>query len=196
MYVPTLEKHINLIHHISIEKLKYHIIFYRWQLEKIQQSIIKREREYFLSVCLSVFLSVFLSFFFFLSFLLSFLSFKATPEAYGGSQARGRIQLSLPAHATATATPDPSHICDPYHSSWRCSQQCQILNPLSGARDRNCILMDTSQIRFPETGQEPQEREYFPKETNAPYAKSKWAGYLLNHSTHISNQKVTLFYKS
>ena len=70
MYVPTLEKHINLIHHISIEKLKYHIIFYRWQLEKIQQSIIKREREYFLSVCLSVFLSVFLSFFFFLSFLL------------------------------------------------------------------------------------------------------------------------------
>ena len=27
-------------------------------------------------------------------------------------------------------------------------QQCQLLNPLSEARDRTCILMDTNQIRF------------------------------------------------
>ena len=37
-----------------------------------------------------------------------------------------------------------SHVCNLYHSS----QQCQILNPLNEARDRTCILMDTSQIRF------------------------------------------------
>ena len=35
-------------------------------------------------------------------------------------------ELQLPAYATATAKPDPSHVCNLYHSS----QQCQILNPL------------------------------------------------------------------
>ena len=40
-------------------------------------------------------------------FLLSF--FRATPKAYGGSQARER-QL---AYKTVTATWDPNHICDP-----------------------------------------------------------------------------------
>ena len=34
--------------------------------------------------------------------------------------------LSVPPYARVTATPDPSHICHLYHSSW----QCQILNPL------------------------------------------------------------------
>ena len=38
-----------------------------------------------------------------------------------------------------------SHIFHLHHSSW----QCQILNPLSGARDRTCILMDTSQVLNP-----------------------------------------------
>ena len=36
-------------------------------------------------------------------------------------------ELQLPAYATATAIPDPSHICDLHHSS----QQHCILNPLS-----------------------------------------------------------------
>ena len=40
-------------------------------------------------------------------------------------------ELQLPAYATAIATPDPSHICNLHHSS----RQCQILNPLSEARD-------------------------------------------------------------
>ena len=40
-------------------------------------------------------------------------------------------QLQLPVYARATATPDPSHVCDLHHSS----RQCQILNPLSKARD-------------------------------------------------------------
>ena len=40
--------------------------------------------------------------------------------------------------------PDPSHVCDLYCSS----QQCQIFNPLSEARDRTHNLMVPSQIRF------------------------------------------------
>ena len=51
-------------------------------------------------------------------------------------------ELQLPAYATAIAMPDPSHVCDLHYSSW----QCQILNPVREARDRTCILMDTSQV--------------------------------------------------
>ena len=50
----------------------------------------------------------------------------------------------LLAYAIAEATPDPSHICNLHHSSW----QCQILDPLSKARDLTHILMDTSRIHF------------------------------------------------
>ena len=39
--------------------------------------------------------------------------------------------------------PDPSCICSLYHSS----QQCQILKPLSRARDQTCILMASRQVR-------------------------------------------------
>ena len=41
-------------------------------------------------------------------------------------------ELQLPAYATATATKDPSRVCDLHHSSWR----GWILNPLSKARDQ------------------------------------------------------------
>ena len=40
--------------------------------------------------------------------------------------------------------PDPSHICNLCHSP----RQHRILNPLSGARDRTSIFMDTSQVCF------------------------------------------------
>ena len=40
-------------------------------------------------------------------------------------------ELQLPDYITATATQDPSHICDLLHSS----QQQRILNPLIEARD-------------------------------------------------------------
>ena len=40
-------------------------------------------------------------------------------------------KLQLLAYIRATATQDLSCICDPHHSS----QQCQILDPLSEARD-------------------------------------------------------------
>ena len=57
---------------------------------------------------------------------------------------RVELELQLPAYTEATATPDPSHSCDLYHSSW----QHQILNTLKKARVRTCVLMDTSQIHF------------------------------------------------
>jgi len=46
-------------------------------------------------------------------------------------------ELQQMANATATVTRDPSHFCNPHHSS----QQCQILNPLRKARDRTSSRM-------------------------------------------------------
>ena len=54
------------------------------------------------------------------------------------------LELQLPAYTTATAMRDLNHIFDLHHTS----QQCQILNPLSEAKDQTCVLMDTSQIHF------------------------------------------------
>ena len=67
--------------------------------------------------------------------------FKASPMAYWSSQARDRIGAT----ATATAMPDMSHICDLHHSS----RQRQIFKPLSKARDRTCVFMDTSWVHYP-----------------------------------------------
>ena len=80
---------------------------------------------------------------FFLSFFLVFI---AIPTAYGGRIPRLEVELELqlPASATATATRDPSCICHLHHSS----QQCQILNPLDGVRDRTHILMGPSWVRY------------------------------------------------
>ena len=54
------------------------------------------------------------------------------------------LELQLPAYATVTAMPDPSHVCDLHHSS----QQCQILNPLSEVKDGTPNLMVPRWISF------------------------------------------------
>ena len=54
-----------------------------------------------------------------------------------------KSELQLLAYAAATATWEPSHICDLHHSSW----QHLILNPLSKASDRTHNLMVASWIR-------------------------------------------------
>ena len=47
-------------------------------------------------------------------------------------------ELQLPAYTGATATPEPSHICDLHHSlQW----QHWIFNPLREARDSTCSFM-------------------------------------------------------
>ena len=63
--------------------------------------------------------------------LFVYLIFRASPAAYGSSQARIESELQLPAYATATATWGPSHVCSLHHSSW----PCRITNPLIEARD-------------------------------------------------------------
>jgi len=85
------------------------------------------------SLCISDFLAFVLNnFFFFFCFVGPYSWHVEVPRI--GVQ----LELQLPAYITATATQDPSHICDLHHSSW----PCWILNPLSEARDR------TSWIRF------------------------------------------------
>ena len=54
-------------------------------------------------------------------------------------------ELQLPAYTTSTPTQDLSHICN-FHRS---SQQCQILNPLSEARERTHVLMDPRWVCSP-----------------------------------------------
>ena len=59
--------------------------------------------------------------------------------------ARLGVKLELLAYVTATATPDPSCICDLHCSLW-------ILNPLSEARDQTHVLMETSQALLRHNG--------------------------------------------
>jgi len=63
----------------------------------------------------------------------------AAPTAYGSSQARGQIRAAAEAYTTAMTIPDPSHICELHCSV----STCQILNPLSKARDQTCFLTET-----------------------------------------------------
>ena len=69
----------------------------------------------------------------------------AMPMAYGSPKLEVESELQLQACATATATPDLNHIWDLHHSIL----QHQILNPLSEARDRTCILTDTMSGSYP-----------------------------------------------
>ena len=86
-----------------------------------------------------------LLFFCFLFFCFLCFFFQAALSAYGGVPRLGvESELPLPAFTTATATRDPSHICLLHHTS----QQPQIPDTLSKARDRTHLLMDTSQICF------------------------------------------------
>ena len=57
---------------------------------------------------------------------------------------RPRVESELQLPAIATATQDPSRVCDLHHGS----QQCWILDPLSEARDHTGNLMVTGRIRF------------------------------------------------
>ena len=68
----------------------------------------------------------FLSFFEFFNFLFLGLNLQLMEVPRLGVES----ELQPPAYATATATQDPSHVCNLHHSS----RQRQILNPLSKSR--------------------------------------------------------------
>ena len=80
----------------------------------------------------------------FLLLLLSFIFLGPNPQPMEVPRLGVELELWLPAYTTATATIDPSHICDLHHSSW----QHRILHPLIEARDQTCILTDASHIGF------------------------------------------------
>ena len=80
----------------------------------------------------------------YLFFMFYFLLFRAAPEAYGSSQARGLIGATAAGLCQATETWDPSHVCNLHDSS----RQFRILNPLSEARDRTRNPMVPSRIPF------------------------------------------------
>ena len=66
------------------------------------------------------------------SFICLFIWFLGPhPQHMEVPRLRVESELQLPAYTTATATPDPSHICSLHCSS----QQRQILNLMSEARD-------------------------------------------------------------
>ena len=71
-----------------------------------------------------------------------FFLFRTAPTAYRCSQARCWIRAVAAGlcHSHSNARNKP-HL-------WPTPQQCQILNPLYKARDRTCVLMDPTQIRF------------------------------------------------
>ena len=69
-----------------------------------------------------------------------FFLFMAAPVAYWNSWAGGQIETAAAIYATATATPNPSHICKLSHNLW----QQEILNPLSDVVDQNHILTETT----------------------------------------------------
>ena len=95
----------------------------------------------------SLFLQLFLGTFifkFYLFIYLVFCPFRATPATYGGSQARGLIEAVAASLRHSHSNTRSDHICDLNHSS----QQRQILNPLSEARDQTHILMIPSRICF------------------------------------------------
>ena len=83
----------------------------------------------------------FFPFFFFFFFLVIF---RAAPMAYGGSQDRGQIGA---ASAGLHHSPQQHQI---QATSVTCTTAVpsNVLNPLSKARDRTCVLVDTSQVRY------------------------------------------------
>ena len=75
-------------------------------------------------------------------FCFCFCFFRATPAAYGSSHARSRMGAAVEAYATATVTGIWARARATAYAAacW----QCQILIPLSEARNQTRVLMDTS----------------------------------------------------
>ena len=71
--------------------------------------------------------------------------FKGCTHGIWSSRVMGQLELQLLTYTTATAMLDLSHLCELHRRLW----QHQILNPLSKARERTWIPMDTNQVLNP-----------------------------------------------
>ena len=80
--------------------------------------------------------------FLFFSFLFFFFFLGLHPWYSEVPRLGVQSELLQLAYATAIATPGPTCVCDPHHSS----HQQRIFNPLSEGRDRTCNLIVPSQI--------------------------------------------------
>ena len=92
----------------------------------------------------------------FVWFFFAFFLFRAKPTACGSSRARGRITNNT---VSATATQDPSRVCNLHHSSG----QHRLLNPQSESRDRTPALMEMTTGSSPAEPQWELQWELFPK---------------------------------
>ena len=86
----------------------------------------------------------FFAFFLSLSFFFFFLLFRPHSRHMEVPRLEVECQLQLLAYTTATAMQGPNLICHLHRSS----QQHWILNPLTEARDRTRVLMDTRWIHY------------------------------------------------
>ena len=75
-------------------------------------------------------------------YLLSFVFLGPNPQHMEVPRLGAELELQLPVYTAATAMQDTSLICHLHHSS----RQHRILNPLSEARDRTLVFMDTSWV--------------------------------------------------
>ena len=98
--------------------------------------------DFFILLTIQERLSLFFLNFIYLSSYLVFCLFRAEPEAYGGSQARRPIGATAASLYHSHSNTDLSCVWDLHRSS----RQYWIFNPLSEARDRTRVLMDTSQV--------------------------------------------------
>ena len=141
---PTHFSHVFVIgsaplsHNSRVHNSFFSSVLKVWTLKCVLYCLI-----FYLLCTRSVYPTPFIIFFF---FFFAFLNFFLGPHLQHMEVPRLGVKSDLlpSVHATATAMRDPSHICDLHHSS----RQCQIANSLGKARDRTCILMDTSQICF------------------------------------------------
>ena len=94
------------------------------------------------------------SFSFLFFFFFFFLLFRATPTAYGNSQARGGIgDAAAGLHCSHSSEGSESHLLLPT------PQLMDMPDSLSEARDQTCLLMDTSLVHNPLSHNENSGRE-------------------------------------